>query len=54
MATKKHLNELRAVLGGILALHMEHPHSKAHAFDSCNAELAKFSLLVHGQDAGAV
>ena len=54
MATKNHLDELRAVLGGVLALHMEDPHSKAHAFDSCNAELAKFSLLVHGQNAGAI
>ena len=49
-----YLNELWAILGCVLALHMEDPHSEPHAFDGCHAELAQFPLLVHGQDAWAV
>ena len=49
-----HLNELGAIRGGVLALHMEHAHCEAHALDGCHAELAQLALLGHRQDAGAV
>ena len=49
-----YLDQLRAVGEGVLAFHVEDPHSEPHALDSCHAELAQLPLLVHGQYAGAV
>ena len=48
------LYELRAVLGGVLALHMEVADDKAHALDGGHGQLAQLALLLQAEDGGAV
>lgn len=48
------LNELGAVGGGVLALHVEDALREAKGLDSGDGESGELLLLLQGQDAGTV